>query len=87
MLGRVTAPTTTVKTVEMEKVVHPDFQFSVGDKKYCDLGTQIKPCEIIGKKSSGSYVIKYNHDGVAGGNKIIEIPASDIVQLKALDEV
>lgn len=69
-----------IRTVEREKIVHPDFEFNVGDKKYCDLGTQIKPCEIIGKKSSGLYVIKYNHDGIAGGEKIIDIPASDIVK-------
>lgn len=79
-LGHVTADPVEIRTVEKEKIVHPDFEFNAGDKKYCDLGTQIKPCEIIGKKSSGLYVIKYNHDGIAGGDKIIDIPARDIVK-------
>lgn len=78
--GYVMAPNEVTKTVEKEKIVHPNFEFNTGDKKHCDLGTQIKPCEIIGKKSSGSYVIKYNHEGIAGGDKIITIDASDIVE-------
>ncbi len=80
LLGNLTANPVEIKTVEKEKIVHPDFKFNTGDKKYCDLGTQVKPCEIIGKKSNGSYVIKYNHEGIAGGDKIITIDGSDIVE-------
>lgn len=80
VLGHVTKDTNPIKTVEKQVIVHPDFEFKTGDKTYCDLGTEIKPCEIIGKKSSGSYAIKYTHTGIAGGEKIITIPASQILK-------
>ncbi len=79
-VGYVMAPNEVTKTVEKEVIVNPDFKFEVGDKKYCDLGTQIVPCEVVGKKSSGSYAIKYTHKGIAGGEKIITIDASDILK-------
>ena len=71
VLGRVTADPVKVQTVEKEKIVNPDFEFKVGDKRYCEIVTEIKPCEIVGLKSSGTYAIKYNEDGWFGGEKII----------------
>lgn len=69
-----------IRTVEKEKIVIPNFNFEVGEKTHCDLGTEIKPCEIIGKKSNGSYAIKYTHTGIAGGEKIITIDADNILK-------
>lgn len=80
VLGHVTKDTNPTKTIEREKIVHPDFEFEAGDKTYCDLGTEVKQCEIIGKKSSGTYAIKYTHTGIAGGEKIIIINASQILK-------
>lgn len=80
VLGHVTKDTTRTITVEKEKIVNPAFEFKVGDKKYCEIVTEIKPCEIVGQKSSGTYAIKYNEDGWFGGEKIITIPASQILK-------
>lgn len=80
VLGHVTKDTTKTITVEKEKIVNPDFEFNVGDKKYCEIVSEIKPCEIVGQKSSGAYAIKYNEDGWFGGEKIITIPGSQILR-------
>ena len=74
------APSTEIKTVEKKVIVSPDFKFETGNKVFCDLGTGIKPCEVVGKKSNGSYAIKYTHTGIAGGEKIITIDASDMLR-------
>lgn len=79
-LGHAVADPVEIKTVEKEVVVHPQFEFKVGEKVYCELSTQIKPCEILAKKSNGSYAIKYNHEGIAGGDKIIIMDADNILR-------
>lgn len=79
-LGHVTADPVEVKTVEREKVVHAKFEYEVGDKVHCELSTEIKPCEIVAKKSNGSYAIKYTHTGIAGGEKVILMDADNILK-------
>lgn len=79
-LGYSVADPVEIKTVEKEKIVNPDFTFENGDKVYCDLGTETKPCEIIAKKSNGLYAVKYHHSGIASGDKIIIVPASTILK-------
>ena len=69
-----------IKTVEKEVIVHPDFQFKSGDKTHCDLGSEVKPCEVIAQKSNGKYAIKYTHTGLGGGEKIIIVDSSQILR-------
>ncbi len=79
-LGNAMANPVQVKTVEKEKIVNPAFEFKVGDKKYCEISTEIKPCEILALKSTGSYAVKYHEDGWAGGDKIIIMNPSSILK-------
>lgn len=80
ILGNVMADPTHIKTVEKEVVVNPSFEFEPGDKTHCEIGTEVKPCEIIAKKSNGSYAVKYHHSGIAAGDKIIMINPSSILK-------
>ncbi len=80
MLGRVTAPPVEIKEVEKRVVVVPDFAFEAGEKVYCEIGTEVKPCEIIAKKNNGTYAVKYTHKGIAGGEKIIMMTPSSILK-------
>lgn len=79
-LGHAMADPVQVKTVEKEVVVNPVFEFKVGDKAHCEIGTEVKPCEIIAQKSTGSYAVKYYHSGIAGGDKIIIMSPQSILR-------
>lgn len=79
-LGYSAANPVEIKTVEKEVIVNPEFEFKTGDKAFCEIGTEVKPCEIIAKKSNGLYAVKYHHSGIASGDKIIMMTPSGILK-------
>lgn len=80
VIGNQMADPVLTKTVEKEKIVNPVFEFKPGDKVHCELATEVKPCEIVAKKHTGSYAVKYHHSGIAGGDKVIILSPQSILK-------